>query len=161
MGLGVPAAVAEKLSLKTLYMPAGVGKAGGTAGWTTANDTGDARCPASQTASTFTVPVVGLQVGDIIKAFTVNAQIESGGNTVTLDCSLRKLTNAAADPADTVPGAITQVSVTADTAVSASKTLGTAQTVAADEMYYLLFTATTGASTDIRLLGVGIEIDRA
>jgi len=161
MGVGVPAEVASKLSQKTLFVPAGLGKAGASAGWTTANDTGDARVAASQTAGTFTLPIPGLALGTIVKSFKVIGQIESAGGSVTLDASLRKLTNAAADPADASLGAITQVAVTADTAVAAEKVLATAETVASGEMLYVLLTATTAASTDIRLLGVEVVVDEA
>lgn len=145
----------------TLFIPAGVGRAGTTAGWVnTGTNLNQATVAASQTSATFTIPIVGLQVGDTIESFKVVAQIESAGNTATLDADLRKLTNAAADPVDASVGAITQVSVTADTAVASSKTLATADVVASGESFYLLLTATTAASTDIRLLGVEVVAKR-
>lgn len=159
MATGMVPAQAERLARRTMFIPAGIGKAGATAGWTTANDTGDARCPASQTASTFTLPVLGLHLGDVVKSFKVIGQVESAGNTATLDADLRKLTNAAADPSDASIGAITQVSATADTAVTSEKDV-TDETVASGEQLYVLLTATTAASTDIRVLGVEIEVDR-
>ena len=117
-----------------------------------------ATIPAAQTAETLVIPVDGLKVGDIITDFSVIAQIESAGGTVTLDADLRKLTNAAADVVDASIGAITQVSVTADTAVASSKTLAAAETIAADETFYVLLTATTGASTDIALQGLTVSV---
>lgn len=165
VGLGVDSSLAQVLDnrfdsigTRTHYVPAGIGKQGATGTWTTANDFGNARCAASQTAATFTIPITGLALGDVISAFKVIAQIESAGGAVTLDASLRRLTNAAGDPTDASLGAITQVAVTADTAVSSSKTLDTAETVATGEMLYLLVTATTAASTDIQLLGVELTL---
>lgn len=138
-------------------------KVGGTAGWTVgaADDLGlAATCPASQTASTLVLPISGLKVGDTITAFKVVAQIESGGNTVTLDANLRKLTTAAADVTDASVGSISQVSVTEDTAV-AEEVTGLSEVVAADETFYVLLTATTAASTDIALQGVTVTVTEA
>jgi hypothetical protein len=87
----------------------------------------------------------------------VYGQIESAGNTVTLDAALRAQTNVAADPTDASIGSITQVSVTADTAMAAAKT-GLTETVSASKAYYILVTATTAASTDIRLLGYTLTV---
>ena len=140
-------------------------KVGATAGWVVA--AGDnlalmATLPASQTGSTLVVPVTGLKVGDVITAFSVVGQIEAtSGGTVTVDADLRKLTAAAADVADASLGSITQVSVTADAIISASKTLATPETVGADETFYVLVTATTGASTDIALQGVTLTVKEA
>jgi hypothetical protein len=142
-----------------LQLAHGGWKAGATAGWTVAGATNlmEATLAASQTGSTLVIPVVGLKVGDTITAFKIAAQIESAGGAVTLDADLRKLTNAAGDPVDASVGAITQVSVTADTASAASKT-GLSEVVAADEWFYILVTATTAASTDIRLLGATVTV---
>lgn len=168
IGVGVPPEVAEKLddrydalATKTHFIPAGIGSVGATPGFTNASDTGEVACPASQTAATFTIPLTGLCVGDVVSAGAVYAQIESAGNTATLDCDFRKLTNAAGDPTDASIGAITQVSATSDTAVSSSKTFTTSETVAAGEMLYALVTVTTAASTDVRLLGVTVSVVRA
>ena len=144
--------------------PAGAGKAGATAGWAFPSahsgftNSGVVGLPASQTASTWVIPVQGLKVGDTITDFKVSAQIESAGGTVTLDADLRKLTAVAADVTDASVGAITQVSVTADTKVSSSKTLATPEVVAADEEFYILLTGTTAASTDVQLLGATITV---
>lgn len=140
----------------------GPAKAGATAGWVVAGATNlsEATLPASQTGSTLVVPIVGLRVGDIVTAFKVVAQIESAGGAVTLDADLRKLTNAAGDPVDASVGAITQVAVTADTAVAAAKT-GLSDIVGADERFYVLITATTAASTDIRFLNITVTTTQA
>lgn len=137
-------------------------KIGGTAGWAVngAANLSEATCPASQTAATLVVPIYGLKVGDTITGFKIAAQIESAGGAVTLDADLRKMTVAAADPTDASVGAITQVAVSADTAVAAAKT-GLAEIVAADEWFYILITATTAASTDIRFLGATVTTTQA
>ena len=139
-------------------------KVGATAGWTLgggAVNTGSmATLPASQTGSTLVVPIMGLKVGDTITAFKVVGQIESAGNTATLDADLRKLTAVAAANTDASVGAITQISVTADTKVGTSKT-GLSEVVAADESFYVLLTGTTAALTDIDLLSVTVSVEGA
>lgn len=138
-------------------------KAGATAGWVVnaADNLGlVATLPESQTASTLVLPIPGLKTGDIITGFFLSGQIESAGAAVTLDADLRKLTAQPADVVDTSVGAITQLSVTADTSVSAANTtkMGLNEMVAADETFYLLITGTTAALTDIALQGAGIIV---
>lgn len=146
---------------KVLNVPAKLGHIGAGAGFATNGNTGAVTCPASQSAATFVIPVPGLNIGDTVTAFKVIAQIESAGNGVTLDADLRKLTNAAGDPTDASIGAITQVSVTADTAVSSSKTLAAEEVVASGESLYCLVTVTTAGSTDVQLLGLEVSITEA
>lgn len=135
-------------------------KVGATAGWTVgaAADTALATVAASQSAATLVIPITApLAVGDIITGFTVVGQIESAGNTATLDASLRKQTAAAADVVDALVGSMTQISTTADLIGNHALT-GLTEVVATDSSYYLLLTATTAASTDIALLGVSITV---
>jgi hypothetical protein len=142
-------------------------KVGGTAGWTLgggAVNTGLlATMAASQTAGKLVVPIMGLKVGDTITGFHLIGQIESAGGTVTVDADLRKHTAAAADVADASVGAITQLSVTADTIMSSSNTekASLSEVVAADETFYVLITGTTAASTDIALQGVAVTVTEA
>lgn len=147
-----------RAGLQSIYSLAGA-KVGATAGWTVnaASNLAQATMAAGGTASTLVIPVGGLKVGDTITGFSVYGQIESAGNGVTVDADLRAQTNVAADPTDASIGAITQVSVTADTAMAAAKT-GLTETVSASKAYYILVTATTGASTDIRLLGYTLTV---
>lgn len=142
------------------YQLTGPAKAGATAGWVVAAGANlyEATLPASQTGSTLVVPVRGLKVGWTVTAYKCEVQIESAGNTATLDTDLRKLTNAAADPTDASIDTTTQVSVTADTKSEPTKTLGTPEVVAADEWLYILLTATTAASTDMRYLGCTLTV---
>jgi len=143
---------------RTRLINVSVGHVGGAAGFVVANNNGVATVAASQTAAKFVVPLFGLNVGDKITGFRVSAQVESAGGTVTIDADLRKTANAAADPVASSIGAITQVSVTADTAVKAEKT-GLSEVVASDGHYYVLLTATTAASTDIQFIGVEVDVD--
>ena len=140
------------------HVPANTGKAGATAGWVTANDTGVVTVPASGTADTWTIPLI-LRQGDTIKAFKVSGQIESAGSIVNLDADLRATTAAAADLSDASVGAIVQVSSAADYKIVDEKT-GLSHTVIAGNSYYILITSTTGSSTDIALQGVEVTMER-
>jgi hypothetical protein len=166
MGLGVSAEVAEVIVNKNIsrLIPASHGVIGATAGWASPSahagftNAAVVGLPASQTASTFVIPLSGLKVGDTIISYTVRGQIESAGNIATLDADLRKLTIAAANITDASIGGITQISATADAIVSSEKVLATAEVVAADEQYYVLITGTTAAATDIQLAGITIKV---
>lgn len=150
----------ERTGQQYVQIAAGDCKVGATAGWVVAAGANNplVTCPASQSGSTLVIPIkVPLKVGWTITAFSIIAQIESAGGTVTLDADLRKTTNAAGDPTDGSVGAITQVSVTADTAVAAAKT-GLSEVVAATETFYILVTATTAGSTDIALQGYTLTV---
>lgn len=115
---------------------------------------------ASQTAATAVVPITGLEVGEIITGFHLIGQVESGGNTATVDAALYSITAAAADlSTGAVSGAaITQVSVAADTALTSANAgvSGLSVTVAADTTYFVLITVTTAAATDVDMAGVAI-----
>lgn len=153
----------------TRFHPAGLGKAGAGAGgafpsahsgFTNASVVG---VPAAQTAATWIIPLTGLLIGDILTEFGILGQIESGGNAVTVDATLRKLTAVADNITDESLGGITQVSVTADTVfgnvvtgtglANAMKVLAAEETVGDLEAFYVLVTITTGAATDVQLLG--------
>ncbi len=138
-------------------------KVGATAGWVVEAASNVGRMgtvPAGVTAGTLVVPIHGLKVGDTITAFGLIGQIESAGGAVTLDASLRSLTAAAADLTDASAAAMTQLAVSADTAVTSANAekASIAVTVAADAVYYLLVTATTAGSTDVDLAGAYIVV---
>lgn len=120
------------------------------------------RVPASQTGSTLVIPISNLKVGDTITGYHLVGQIESAGNTCTVDASLRKQTAAAADLTDgaVTSGSMTQLSVTADTIMSSANTAvtGLADVVGADETFYLLVTVTTAASTDVDCQAVAVTV---
>jgi hypothetical protein len=149
-------------SRRLLKIPAAIGKVGGTAGWVVAAaaNTSLVTVPAGVTAGKLVIPVAGLVVGDIIRGFYATGQIESAGNTATFDLELRKHTAAAADVDDASVASATQLSVTADTAISSSNTRKSdlVEVVGADESFYLLVTVTTAASTDVALQSVTLEL---
>jgi hypothetical protein len=132
-------------------------KVGTTAGWVVAaaSNIRQFTVPAAQTGSTLVVPVCGLAVDDVIIGFHVSGQIESAGNTATLDADLRKHVAVAADNSDGSVGSITQVSATADTLLTTTQAkTGLSEVVSDDEAFYVLITATTAAATDVALNGV-------
>lgn len=153
-------------SLQLVVPIGGNAKVGATAGWVITGGTNidHATLPAAQTNATLVIGIDGLQVGDIVTAFAVCGQVESAGGNVTLIASLRKLTNAAADNVDAEIATDNVGTLTADTILSAANlgaTLGTPETVAADEKVYLLLTGTTAAATDIDITHAIITITRA
>lgn len=155
---------ANRVSRKVLIQAAGAAKAGATSGFVVAagDDIALVTCPASKTASTCVIPVTALMSDDIITGFYLLGQIESAGGAVTLDANLRKHQAIAADVSDASVGSITQIAVTADTAIveSNSKKGGLMQQVAELDSFYVLLTATTAASTDIAIQALVITVDR-
>ena len=142
---------------------AGLAKVGGTAGWVVAaaDNIALVTCPASQTGSKLVVPIPALKVGTKIVGFHLAGQVENTANAaLTIDAALRKHTAAAADVADASVGAITQFTAAADAILSGSNTRkgDLTEVVAADETFYVLITATTGAGVDIALQGVVLEV---
>lgn len=149
---------------KQIHLITAGGKVGGAAGWTlgAANDVGRlATMAASQTGGKLVVPIPFLKVYWAITAFYALGQIESAGNTVTFDLELRRLEAIAADIGNASVTTITQLSVTADTAISAvnsRKELSAPSVVDQNSTYFLIATATTAASTDIDLMALAVEI---
>jgi hypothetical protein len=154
-----------KIDRKIIFSAAGRSKVGGTSGFVVAaaDNIALVTCPASQSGSKLVVPLSGLRPGDIIRGFHLIGQVESGGNTATVDAQLRVMKAAAADVTDALVGSITQASFTADGILSATNTrkAGLNQPVAEDETYYVLITVTTAAATDIALQGVALEVTQA
>lgn len=140
----------------------GRSKAGASVGWGIAPNlnTSFVALSAGTGPSTLVIAIDGLRVGDLITGFSLMGQVESAGNNVTIDASLRKMTSAAADLVDASVGDMTQLVVAADTALglsNASRT-GLAERVVAGVNYYVLVTATTTASTDIVIQGVLLSV---
>ncbi|MDD4986949.1 MAG: hypothetical protein PHQ43_14470, partial [Dehalococcoidales bacterium] len=109
------------------------------------------------------VPIVGLQVGDIVTGYTVHAGIGAGtGKATVLDCSLYTSVAKAGGTTDTDAGAITQVSKEADTLVASAKTLASAVTVAANMELYAKVTGTTADddACDAVLSGITLNVTR-
>lgn len=119
-----------------------------------------ATLPATQTAENIVIPItIPLKVGWTITAFGLNGQIDSAGNTATLDADLRKHTEATAGYADASIGAITQISKTADyKIISTDGKSSLAEVVALDESFYILVTGTTAATTDIEIASVWVTV---
>jgi len=143
------------------------GKVGGTAGWTVraAADSFMATVAASQTAGTLVIPLTGLKVGDELRGYHLLGQVDSAGNTVTVDAQLYVSEAVAAASTHTaLTGTdMTQLSVTADTkmnALNANKDFAAANrvTVQADKAYFALVTVTTAGTTDVELIGFVLHV---
>lgn len=150
---------------QNIAIPAQLGKVGATSGWAPAgaNNLSDATCPASQTASTLVIPILGLKVGQKITGFNLNGSVASSGGALTVDAQLRSLTAGASGPTDAQVAAMTQVAVTAATLLSAANTAvtGINQTVAEGQNFYMLITVTTAASTSVTLQSAEITVNEA
>lgn len=142
------------------------GKVGGTSGWTVraAADSFMATMAQNGTAGTLVVPLPNLKKGDVLVGYDIIGQIDSAGNTVTLDCQLYESLPVAAGSTHTaIEGtSMDQVSVTADTKLSsgnARKLFDNAEkTVAEDAAYFALITGTTGGTTDVEFLGLVLHV---
>jgi len=135
----------------------------GVTGTASTLDDGTAFIDQAQTATTIVYPISALKVGDELVGFRiVGALGATGGNATTVDADLRKVTKGAGTVTDASVGAITQTSVTADTALDTAKTFGAVETVASDYQYYVLVTVTTAnnAANDVALTGVELDINR-
>ena len=145
---------------QTFLFSASSGKVGTGAGYVvTGLDTGMVTMPPSTGASTFTIPIHGLKVGDVITSFAINGQMESGGLANVLDADLRTMTPATGGSADASIGAITQISKTADYLVADSKT-GLTHKVLKGNSYYVLVTGTTLAACDQEILNVTVTVNQ-
>lgn len=133
------------------------------AGWTlgAADSVSLATLAASQTDENIVIPItIPLKVGWTITGYTINGQIDSAGNTATLDADLRKHTEATAGYADATvdgTGTMTTLTKTADYKVVDGKSSLT-EVVAADESYYLLVEGTTAATTDIEIASITLTV---
>lgn len=143
----------------------GNAKVGATAGWVITGDTDicHATLPASQTASTLVVPITGLEIGDTLTGVSIQGQVESAGNDVTLVLSVRKVTTAAGANTDAELGTDNVGTLTADTLISSANlaVTGLSEVLAEGETLYVLLTGTTDASTDIDLTGLIATVTRS
>ncbi len=137
-------------------VPAKMGQVGATSGWATNVDTAICTLDASQSGSTFVVPLP-VKIGDIITGFTITGQIESAGMTVTIDADLRATTAVSGGSTDASIGSITQISKTADYQINDTKS-GLSHTVITGNTYYVLVTGTTGITTDVELLSIEVTV---
>jgi len=129
----------------------------GTVGYNTDNDTAKLTLAQNATADTWVVPLQ-LKNGDIINSFRITGQIDSAGNTATVDADLRAITAVSTGSTDASIGAITQISKTADYEIDDEKT-GLTHTIISGNTYYVLITCTTGATTDIELGSIEVTIN--
>jgi hypothetical protein len=162
-GTAVTVLNGANLGVRQIHNCGIVAKAGTTSGWVVgaADNVCLSTCPASKTASTLVVPIRGLKLGDKINGFHLIGQIESGGNTVTVDCNLRKQLAAAADVVDSSVASIAQLSVAAQAVMSSINTSSPdfPCVVGDGESYYFLIAATTGSSCDIALQGIAVFVE--
>jgi len=137
-------------------------KVGAAAGWVVnaAANTFLATMAASQTAGTLIVPIDNLKPGWIITAFNLLGNLVSAGNAATIDADLRKQTVAAAGPTDASITTMTQLSVTANTAMSVSNTNkgSLSYTVLVGDTLYMKITSTTGASCTQTFQGIALTV---
>jgi hypothetical protein len=109
------------------------------------------------------LPGVGLQIGDVISAFKINAGVGAGtGKATKLDANLYSSVSKAGGSTQADLGGITQVSKEADYLVASSKTLASASTVAANTNYYVKLAGTTADddACDIVVTGIDLTITR-
>lgn len=160
----------QRLGDDTEYRLIQDGKVAGAAGWAVRAAANSFMCTVaqSQTAGTLAMPLPNLKKGDKIIGFDIIGQIDSGGNTATLDCQLyESLPVLGASTHTAITGTdMTQVSVSADTKLSKANTRKSfteqyQKVVAEDAAYFALLTATTGATTDIEVIGLILHVKPA
>jgi len=131
------------------------------AGWT--EDLGGLAMDQNISAKDVTVPIHGLQVGDVITKIHMHGAIGAGAGTATvLDCSLYKAVGGAGAATLSSVQAMDQVSKEADYAVDEEKALATPETITAGEMFYFFITGTcaNNAACDILVTGLEVEVTR-
>lgn len=150
--------IGQQANSRTIMIPLYGAKVGGTAGWVVNAATNAllATIPASQTASILIVPLPPMRVGSVITGFALEGFIASAGNSGTFDADLRSQTAAAGSITDASVTTMTQLAVTANTAVTAANASksGLTTTVVEGVTYYLKITATTGVSVTAAISGV-------
>jgi hypothetical protein len=114
----------------------------------------------SSTGHSLVFPLTGLKEGDIIQKFRVlgGAQAISGSATTVDACLWSNTKGTGADSTATSLGAITQVSVVADTAVDSEKDV-TDVTVADDTQYFVGVDGNTANTNECAAFITGVEID--
>ncbi len=113
----------------------------------------------NKTSSTAIYTISGLNVGAEINGFRVVGALGAAAeNATVVNASIRKVTKGAGAVTDESIGAITEVSVVADTALDAEKT-GLRETVSADYQYYVLVTCTTADNAACNVALAGVEVD--
>ncbi len=149
---------------RELFVPAGAGVAGASAGWVvTGADNGLATLPASVTGgATLIIPIPGLYVGDTVVGMRVIGQVEAAGNTGILVLSARKSLAAVGDFVDSELDTATTAPLNSDTLLSGTKIEVTAlgEVVSELEIFYARLTGTTNTSVDIAVSGIIVTVDQ-
>lgn len=145
-------------------------KVGATAGWTVnaGVDTFMSTCAQNATNGTLIIPLRGIEIGDRIVGHHMIGQIDSAGNAASISAKITEFAAVAAGSVATDKTGTTGsvLSVTADTAMTEANTkkiFDTANEVLVEDgkTYFAIVTATTGATTDIELLGLVLRIKAA
>lgn len=159
-GTLITSGVTKTRTSQVYIYPASNGKAGATAtvGYVnTGTNTQMITLAQNATADTWVIPL-DLKQGDIITAIGICGQIDSAGNTATVDYALRAQTAVATGCTDAVIQAGTQVSKTADYLVNETTAVAVPHTIVTGVHPYMLITCTTGAVTDVELLYVSVTV---
>jgi len=112
------------------------------------------------TADTWVVALPRLHTGDVISKIGLHGQIDSGGNAVTIDYELRKMTPASTGTVDASVQTGTQIAKSANYKIDDSTVLATPYKIIDSTSLYILITCTTAATTDIELTDIHITIDQ-
>lgn len=136
---------------------------GATAGWTAAWDQGvdiyRVTLAASKTGSSLVCPVtVPIKIGATLTSFSIIGQAESGGNSVIMQVGLYKNTAVTAGNTQANIGVLDLVGVDEDTQLLNEADAFTPTVVTTADSFYFLFTATTGSSTDLDMIGFTITL---
>ena len=126
-------------------------------GW--AEEAGGVGLVKNKSAKTFTVPVEGLEIGDIITSIAMKGGIgATTDKTTVLDCSLYKVVGAAGGKTASSIQAMDQVSKVVDYLVNETKAVASPETVAAGEEFYFLVTGTTADDDACDIVVTGLEV---
>lgn len=157
---------------RRFVIPADGGKAGtGTTGWVRATGaTGGSDLVAITLAASLTdckwnLPLRELVIGDRIRGVYLVGQVESAGNNVVINVDLRRMQYGTTDNADGSIKDRTLTTITADARLDESNSMVIVDDkgvlVQNGDLFYVCVKATTGALTDISLLGVVVVVDQA
>ena len=138
------------------HVTAKCGHIGATAGWLTNGDTGAVQLPASQTDSTFIIPLGFLKEGWVMDHWRLDGQMDSAGNDVTLIASLRKMISLTGVVNDTEVDSILVPTKSADYKIVEDSTF--APELIGEGFYYVRISALTNANTNVDFMGVRIRV---
>lgn len=138
----------------------------GNPGWTIDAQNTDENivCPASQTSASVTIPIIGLNIGDVITGMTVHGFLAvAGGGSITMDGQLIRATIAGGIAATGFNTDFPTVS----SAVEGSVDLdgdnfflsGLTEEVIAGQFYYAIITATTGVGDNAYITHVEVTVE--